>query len=115
MSLAPRLMKPRKLLQCKKTVLLPIANCCARKSFIAHLPTCIGANARLSSFVGAIAIADLVKTTLGPKGKFTSYQTEECALGGGAVSNLHLRILVSFFVCPSFLVMSSSHVVFHFK
>ena len=24
--------------------------------------------ARLSSFVGAIAIADLVKTTLGPKG-----------------------------------------------
>ena len=28
-----------------------------------------GDNARLSSFVGAIAIADLVKTTLGPKGK----------------------------------------------
>lgn len=27
-----------------------------------------GDNARLSSFVGAIAIADLVKTTLGPKG-----------------------------------------------
>ncbi len=27
-----------------------------------------GANARMSSFVGAIAIADLVKTTLGPKG-----------------------------------------------
>lgn len=27
-----------------------------------------GENARLSSFVGAIAIADLVKTTLGPKG-----------------------------------------------
>jgi chaperonin GroEL (HSP60 family) len=29
-----------------------------------------GENARLSSFVGAIAIADLVKTTLGPKGEF---------------------------------------------
>lgn len=28
-----------------------------------------GDNARLSSFVGAIAIADLVKTTLGPKGQ----------------------------------------------
>jgi hypothetical protein len=28
-----------------------------------------GENARMSSFVGAIAIADLVKTTLGPKGK----------------------------------------------
>jgi T-complex protein 1 subunit beta len=30
-----------------------------------------GDNARLSSFVGAIAIADLVKTTLGPKGEST--------------------------------------------
>jgi T-complex protein 1 subunit beta len=27
-----------------------------------------GEGARMSSFVGAIAIADLVKTTLGPKG-----------------------------------------------
>lgn len=27
-----------------------------------------GANARMSAFVGAYAIADLVKTTLGPKG-----------------------------------------------
>ncbi len=27
-----------------------------------------GENARLSSFVGAIAIGDLVKSTLGPKG-----------------------------------------------
>jgi T-complex protein 1 subunit beta len=27
-----------------------------------------GENARMSSFVGAIAIADLVKSTLGPKG-----------------------------------------------
>ena len=27
-----------------------------------------GETARMSSFVGAIAIADLVKTTLGPKG-----------------------------------------------
>ena len=27
-----------------------------------------GAHARMTSFVGAIAIADLVKTTLGPKG-----------------------------------------------
>lgn len=27
-----------------------------------------GESARMSSFVGAIAIADLVKTTLGPKG-----------------------------------------------
>lgn len=33
------------------------------------MPTCLkGENARLSSFVGAIAVADLVKTTLGPKG-----------------------------------------------
>ena len=27
-----------------------------------------GENARMASFVGALAIADLVKTTLGPKG-----------------------------------------------
>lgn len=27
-----------------------------------------GENARLSAFVGAIAVGDLVKTTLGPKG-----------------------------------------------
>jgi len=27
-----------------------------------------GENARLSSFIGAIAVADLVKSTLGPKG-----------------------------------------------
>ncbi|GFH09626.1 uncharacterized protein HaLaN_04804, partial [Haematococcus lacustris] len=27
-----------------------------------------GENARLAAFVGAVAIADLVKTTLGPKG-----------------------------------------------
>jgi len=27
-----------------------------------------GENARMSSFVGAIAVADLVKSTLGPKG-----------------------------------------------
>lgn len=34
-----------------------------------------GENARLSSFVGAIAIADLVKTTLGPKGQMLHVQT----------------------------------------
>lgn len=33
---------------------------------IPHQPQ--GENARMASFVGAIAIADLVKTTLGPKG-----------------------------------------------
>ena len=34
---------------------------------LSSIPT-QGENARLSSFIGAIAIADLVKTTLGPKG-----------------------------------------------
>ncbi|MCP4748308.1 MAG: hypothetical protein GY874_19550, partial [Desulfobacteraceae bacterium] len=39
-------------------------------SFLKSPPSLLhqGENARLSSFVGAIAIADLVKTTLGPKG-----------------------------------------------
>ena len=32
------------------------------------LQTYQGEHARMSSFVGAIAVADLVKTTLGPKG-----------------------------------------------
>ncbi len=32
-----------------------------------------GENARMSSFVGAIAISDLVKTTLGPKGKLSNF------------------------------------------
>jgi T-complex protein 1 subunit beta len=33
-----------------------------------------GESARMSSFVGAIAIADLVKTTLGPKGACNTYE-----------------------------------------
>jgi T-complex protein 1 subunit beta len=33
-----------------------------------------GETARLSSFVGAIAIGDLVKSTLGPKGMVRIYQ-----------------------------------------
>jgi len=41
-----------------------------------------GENARLSSFVGAIAIADLVKTTLGPKGMDKILQS----VTGGSVS-----------------------------
>lgn len=36
--------------------------------FLYNIYNLQGENARLSSFVGAIAIADLVKTTLGPKG-----------------------------------------------
>lgn len=32
-----------------------------------------GDSARMSSFVGAIAIGDLVKSTLGPKGMVSSY------------------------------------------
>ena len=41
----------------------------AHKSALSPLPFLAqGDQARLSSFMGAIAIADLVKTTLGPKG-----------------------------------------------
>ena len=40
----------------------------AEDSVIGSAEVVKGENARLSSFVGAIAIADLVKTTLGPKG-----------------------------------------------
>lgn len=40
--------------------------CCA--VFCLNVEIEQGESARMSSFVGAIAIADLVKTTLGPKG-----------------------------------------------
>lgn len=40
----------------------------AEDSVVGNAEVMKGENARLSSFVGAIAIADLVKTTLGPKG-----------------------------------------------
>ena len=46
-----------------------------------------GENARMSSFVGAIAIADLVKTTLGPKGMdkiLVSGDGEVCVSNDGA-------------------------------
>jgi T-complex protein 1 subunit beta len=36
-----------------------------------------GENARLSSFVGATAIGDLVKTTLGPKGMVCSKRKKQ--------------------------------------
>jgi T-complex protein 1 subunit beta len=42
-----------------------------------------GESARMSSFVGAIAIADLVKSTLGPKGMDKILQS---ASGSGAIS-----------------------------
>ena len=41
-----------------------------------------GDQARLSSFMGAIAIADLVKTTLGPKGMDKILQSVRIAEGG---------------------------------
>ncbi len=46
-----------------------------------------GEHARLSSFIGAIAVADLVKTTLGPKGmdKMLTSQAPQSA-GGGEVT-----------------------------
>lgn len=43
-----------------------------------------GENARLSAFVGAIAVGDLVKTTLGPKGMDkilqSAYVVEKCGV-----------------------------------
>ena len=38
----------------------------------------------MSAFVGAIAIADLVKTTLGPKGMDKILQSVRAAAGGGS-------------------------------
>jgi hypothetical protein len=47
-----------------------------------------GENARMSSFVGAIAIADLVKTTLGPKGMDKILQSVRSGGGqAGAAGN----------------------------
>ncbi|CAM9456159.1 unnamed protein product, partial [Ectocarpus sp. 8 AP-2014] len=52
-----------------------------------------GDNARLSSFVGAIAIADLVKTTLGPKGMDKILQSMGSRDGGISVTNDGATIL----------------------
>lgn len=42
-----------------------------------------GENARLSAFVGAIAVGDLVKTTLGPKGMDKILQSAYVMRGDG--------------------------------
>jgi len=56
-----------------------------------------GENARMNSFVGAIAIADLVKTTMGPKGMDKILQS--MAPGGGiTVTNDGATILKSIYV-----------------
>ena len=54
-----------------------------------------GENARLSSFVGAIAIADLVKTTLGPKGMDKILQSISPDNQGISVTNDGATILKS--------------------
>lgn len=54
-----------------------------------------GENARLSSFVGAIAIADLVKTTLGPKGMDKILQSISPDNQGISVTNDGATILRS--------------------
>lgn len=57
-----------------------------------------GENARLSSFVGAIAIADLVKTTLGPKGLDKILQKVDPTDQGISVTNDGATILRSIHV-----------------
>lgn len=57
-----------------------------------------GENARLQSFVGAIAIGDLIKTTLGPKGMdkiLQSMDTEGPRSGSVTVTNDGATILKS--------------------
>jgi T-complex protein 1 subunit beta len=57
-----------------------------------------GENARLSSFVGAIAIADLVKTTLGPKGMDKILQSVSPDNHGIQVTNDGATILRSVYL-----------------
>jgi len=57
-----------------------------------------GENARLASFVGAIAIADLVKTTLGPKGMDKILQSVTSREGTVVVTNDGATILKSLFL-----------------
>jgi T-complex protein 1 subunit beta len=52
-----------------------------------------GENARMASFVGALAIADLVKTTLGPKGMDKILQSQQ--LGAITITNDGATILKS--------------------
>lgn len=57
-----------------------------------------GENARMASFVGAIAIADLVKTTLGPKGMDKILQSVGTQEGNITVTNDGATILKSIHV-----------------
>jgi T-complex protein 1 subunit beta len=57
-----------------------------------------GENARMSSFVGAIAIADLVKTTLGPKGMDKILQSVSTPNGDITVTNDGATILRSIII-----------------
>jgi len=57
-----------------------------------------GESARLSSFMGAIAIADLVKTTLGPKGMDKILQSVSNPSGDIVVTNDGATILRSIVV-----------------
>jgi T-complex protein 1 subunit beta len=70
----------------------------SRRSRIRHPLFAQGENARLSSIVGAIAIADLVKTTLGPKGLDKILQKMDPHDQSISVTNDGATILRSLFV-----------------
>eukprot|EP00616_Rhizochromulina_sp_CCMP1243_P000705 CAMPEP_0118962500 /NCGR_PEP_ID=MMETSP1173-20130426/819_1 /TAXON_ID=1034831 /ORGANISM="Rhizochromulina marina cf, Strain CCMP1243" /LENGTH=528 /DNA_ID=CAMNT_0006910775 /DNA_START=41 /DNA_END=1627 /DNA_ORIENTATION=- len=57
-----------------------------------------GENARMSSFVGAIAVADLVKSTLGPKGMDKILSSVSSPDGGITITNDGATILKSIYV-----------------
>ena len=57
-----------------------------------------GEMARMSSFVGAIAVADLVKTTLGPKGMDKILKSSDLTEQKITVTNDGATILKSLFV-----------------
>lgn len=57
-----------------------------------------GENARMSSFVGAIAVADLVKSTLGPKGMDKILQSMSDPNGGITITNDGATILRSIYI-----------------
>ena len=58
-----------------------------------------GENARMSSFVGALAIADLVKSTLGPKGMVGVCARRRLG-GGGGGAYLLAQPRSHLFACP---------------
>lgn len=79
-------------------MLLALVSCPRQAVLNAEAQVDKGENARMSSFVGAIAVADLVKSTLGPKGMDKILSSVSASDGQITITNDGATILKSIYV-----------------